>query len=60
MDKEEMKRMHLTPIEDYITEDYGVEGTPTRVEFETQVDAFILGEYLKEERLKAGLTQEQV
>ena len=53
-----MKRLHLTPIEDYITEDYGEEGTPTRVEFEAQVDAFILGECLKEEHLKAGLTQE--
>jgi tRNA-specific 2-thiouridylase len=57
---EEMKRMRLTPIEDYITEDYGEEGTPSRMEFEARVDAFILGERLKEERRKAGLTQEQL
>ncbi len=60
MTREEMKRMRLTPIEDYITEDYGEEGTPSRMEFESRVDAFILGERLKEERRKAGLTQEQL
>ena len=60
MSSEEMKKMHLTPITDYITEDYGEEGTPTRTEFDSRVDAFILGERLKEERKKAGLTQEQL
>ncbi len=60
MDKEEMKRLNLTPIEDYITEDHGVEGTSSRMEFESNVDAFILGEQLKAERKKAGLTQEQL
>lgn len=60
MSSEEMKKMHLTPITDYITEDYGEEGTPTRTEFDSRVDAFILGERLKEERLKAGFTQEQL
>jgi ribosome-binding protein aMBF1 (putative translation factor) len=60
MDKEEMERLNLTPIEDYITEDHGAEGTPSRMEFESDVDAFILGEQLKAERKKAGLTQEQL
>ncbi len=60
MTKEEMKRLDLTSIEDLITEDFGDEGTPRRVEFEAGCDAFILGECLKEERLKAGLTQEQL
>ena len=50
MTKEEMKRLHLTPIEDYIIEDFGAEGTPTRVEFDADVDAFILGERLNSER----------
>ena len=44
-----MKRLNLTPIEDYITEDHGVEGTSSRMEFESNVDAFILGEHLKAE-----------
>ena len=60
MKREKMKGLNLTPIEDLITEDFGAEGTPTRMEFDADVDAFILGERLKEERQKAGLTQEQL
>ena len=60
MTSEEMKELNLTPIEDFISEDFGVEGTPTRIEFDVEADAFILGERLKEERQKAGLTQEQL
>jgi ribosome-binding protein aMBF1 (putative translation factor) len=60
MTREDMKEMSLTPIEDFITEDFGADGTPTRMEFDADVDAFILGERLKEERQKAGLTQEQL
>ena len=46
-----MNRLNLTPKEDYFTEDFGKIGTPTHNEFETDVDAFIFGEKLKEERL---------
>lgn len=60
MDKEQMKKFGLTPIEDYIAEDFGVEGTPERMEFEAGVDSFMLGEKLKEERKRSGLTQEQL
>ncbi|MBO4549643.1 MAG: helix-turn-helix transcriptional regulator [Bacteroidaceae bacterium] len=60
MSSEEMKRLHLTPVTDYIAEDYGEEGTPSRTGFDARMDAFILGERLKEERLKAGFTQEQL
>ena len=60
MTSEEMKELNLTPIEDFISEDFGAEGTPTRIEFDVEADAFILGERLKEERQKAGLTQEQL
>ena len=54
MTSEEMKELNLTPIEDLITEDFGAEGTPTRMEFDADADAFILGERLKEERQKTG------
>lgn len=37
-----------------------MEGTPERKAFERGAEAFILAERLKEERLKAGLTQEQL
>ena len=60
MDKKDTKKLQLTPVEDMITEDFGKEGTSSRMEFEAGVDAFILGEKLKEERIKAGLTQEQL
>ena len=54
------KSMRLTPIEDLITEDFGEIGTPVRDQFEMDCDAFVIGEQLKEERIKAGLTQEQL
>ena len=60
MNKDQMNKRGLTPIEDYIAEDFGAEGTPNRMEFESCADAFILGEKLKEERKKSGLTQEQL
>ncbi len=60
MDREKMKKLNLTPIEDLIEEDFGKERTPSRLEFENGCDAFILGEKLKEERQKAGLTQKQL
>ena len=60
MDKTNLKKIDLTPIEDLITEDFGVVGTPDRDQFEMECDAFVIGEQLKIERLKAGLTQEQL
>lgn len=60
MEKNDLKKMNLTPIEDLIAEDFGVIGSPQRDQFEMECDAFIIGEQLKEERLRAGLTQEQL
>ena len=60
MDNTKFKKMDLTPIEDLITEDFGAIGTPEREQFEMECDAFIIGEQLKEERIRAGLTQEQL
>lgn len=54
------KKLDITPIEELIAEDFGIEGTPEREVFEMECDAFIIGEQLKEERIKAGLTQEQL
>ncbi len=48
------------PIEDLIDEDFGKKGTPERMDFENSCDVFILGEQLKAERLKAGMTQEEL
>lgn len=60
MDNTKFKKMDLTPIEDLITEDFGAIGTPEREQFEMECDAFIIGEQLKEERIRAGLTQDQL
>ena len=54
------KKLNLTPIEDLIAEDFGKVDTPERDAFEMECDAFIIGEQLKDERLKAGLTQEEL
>ena len=58
--EKELKQKNLTPIEDFITEDFGAIGTPEREQFDMECDAFIIGEQLKDERLRAGLTQEQL
>ena len=60
MNDNDLKNMKLTPIEDLISEDFGKEATPERKQFDIECDAFILGEQLKDERLRAGLTQEQL
>lgn len=60
MNKNKLEAMGCTPIEDLIAEDFGEPGTPERNEFDNCCDAFILGEQLKAERLKAGMTQEQL
>ena len=39
MDKKDLKKMDLTPIEDLITEDFGPIGTPERDQFEMECDA---------------------
>lgn len=60
MDKKDYKERHLTPIDELITEDLGAPGTQERDQFEMECDAFVIGERLKAERRKSGLTQEQL
>ena len=60
MNKDELKTLGCTPIEDLITEDFGEQGTAMRDEFDRGCEAFVLGERLRAERLKAGMTQEQL
>ena len=60
MRNEELKARGCTPIEELIAEDFGAMGTTERKEIERGCEAFIIGEQLKAERLKAGMTQEQL
>lgn len=49
-----------TTIDEMLDIQFGPIGTPDRDQLQQEADAFILAERLKEERLKAGLTQEQL
>ena len=60
MTQEELKKIGCSSIEDLIAEDFGEIGTPERDAFELSCDAFIIGERLKLERQKAGMTQEEL
>ena len=60
MTDSELKALGCTDIEEMISEDFGVPGTDEREAFDREAEAFILAECLKEERRKAGLTQEQL
>lgn len=60
MHKEELKAGKGVPTEEWIAEDLGAPGTTGREEPDNSCGAFILGKRLKAERLKAGMTQEQL
>ena len=52
--------MQATTFDELLDAEYGPVGTPARDKFEIESDAFCLAETLKEERLRAGLTQQQL
>jgi len=56
----EMRHRDCTTLADYLDEEYGRVGTPERDAFDAETKAFCIAESLKEERLRAGLTQEQL
>ena len=52
--------MNCTTLDELLDVQYGKVGTPERDEFDKETQAFCLAATLKEERLKAGLTQQQL
>lgn len=54
------KIMQASTFDELLEAEYGRIGTQERDEFEIESNAFCLAETLKEERLKAGLTQQQL
>lgn len=52
--------MKSTTFDELLDAEYGKVGTPERDKYENDAQAFILAECLKDERKKAGLTQEQL
>lgn len=52
--------MNCTTLDELLDVQYGKVGTPERDEFDKETQAFCLAATLKEERLRAGLTQQQL
>ena len=52
--------MGAKTFDDLLNDEYGKVGTPARDQYEDDAQAFCLAECLKEERKRAGLTQEQL
>ncbi|WP_326527600.1 helix-turn-helix transcriptional regulator [Dokdonella sp.] len=50
----------ITTFESHLVERYGQIGSEKRTEFEAKAKAYVIGELLKEERLEANLTQEEL
>ena len=58
--KKENEIMNCSNLDELLNADFGEIGTPSRDEFDTETEAFCLAQTLKEERIRAGLTQEQL
>ena len=54
------KIMESSNLDELLNAEFGEVGTPSREVFDKETEAFCLAQTLKEERLKAGLTQEQL
>ena len=50
----------ITTFESHLVERFGQIGSEKRTELEAKAKAFVIGELLKEERLEANLTQEEL
>ena len=58
--KKENAIMNCSNLDELLNADFGEVGTPSRKEFDKETEAFCLAQTLKEERIRAGLTQEQL
>ena len=52
--------MECNNLDELLNVEFGEVGTKLREEFDKETEAFCLAQTLKEERLRAGLTQEQL
>lgn len=59
-DEKKKAIMNCTSFEKMLDEEYGAMGTPERMKFEAEAEAFSLAETLKEQRRLAGLTQQEL
>jgi Predicted transcriptional regulator with C-terminal CBS domains len=54
------KLSQLKTASQHFDEKYGVEGTPTRIQFENETLLLFVGDLLKENRVKNNLTQQEL
>ena len=59
-DEKKKAIMNCTSFDEILNEEYGAMGTPERMKFENDAEAFCLAETLKEQRRLAGLTQQEL
>ena len=52
--------MNCSSLDELLNVEFGNVGTATRDEFDRETEAFCLAQTLKEERIRAGLTQEEL
>jgi DNA-binding XRE family transcriptional regulator len=52
--------MNCSNLDELLDADFGKVGTPSRDEFYKEAEAFCLAQTLREERIRAGLTQQQL
>ena len=52
--------MNCSTLDELLNVEFGSVGTPVRDEFDIETEAFCLAQTLREERIRAGLTQEQL
>ena len=52
--------MNCSNLDELLDADFGKVGTTTRDEFNKETEAFCLAQNLREERIRAGLTQQQL
>ncbi len=58
--RKENALMNCSNLDELLNVEFGEVGTPSRDEFDKETEAFCLALTLKEERIRAGLTQEQL
>ena len=52
--------INCSNLDELLETDFGKTGTPSRDEFDKEAEAFCLAQTLREERIRAGLTQQQL
>lgn len=52
--------MNCTSLDELIDVEYGKKGTPERAAFDAETQEFCIAQTLREERIRAGLTQQQL